>query len=87
MSRYDIILLDADMTLLDFERSEREALRKILLRCGLTPTEEVETTYSRINHALWDAFVAEIQPYADEFAAFMQDAVITEAHKVLDNAQ
>lgn len=56
MPRYDIILLDADMTLLDFERSEREALRKILLRWGLTPTEEVETTYSRINHALWDAF-------------------------------
>jgi len=36
--------------------------------------------------AKWDAFVAEIEPYATEFAAFMQDAVITEAHKVLDNA-
>ena len=56
MSRYDVILLDADMTLLDFERSEREALRKVLLKYGLTPTEEVEATYSRINKALWDAF-------------------------------
>ena len=37
--------------------------------------------------AKWDAFVTEIQPYADEFAAFMQDAVVTEAHKVLDNVQ
>ena len=56
MSRYDVILLDADMTLLDFERSEQEALRKVLLRYGLTPTPEVEATYSKINHALWDAF-------------------------------
>ena len=35
--------------------------------------------------AKWDAFVAEIQPYADEFAAFMQKRVYEEAHKVLDN--
>lgn len=56
MGRYDVILLDADMTLLDFERSEQEALRRILLRYGLTPTEKVEATYSKINRALWDAF-------------------------------
>ena len=37
--------------------------------------------------ALWDAFVAEITPYADEFAAFMQEAVLAEAHKVLDNVK
>ena len=36
--------------------------------------------------AKWDEFVSTIKPYADEFAAFMQEAVITEAHKVLDNA-
>ncbi len=35
--------------------------------------------------AKWDAFVAEIKPYCDEFGAYMQDAVIKEAHKVLDN--
>ena len=33
----------------------------------------------------WDAFVAEIQPYADEFAAYMQDAVRLEAQKVTGN--
>ncbi len=37
--------------------------------------------------AKWDAFVDEITPYCDEFAAFMQDAVVKEAHKVLDNVQ
>ena len=56
MPRYDVVLLDADMTLLDFDRSEQEALRKVLQTYGLTPTEEVEDTYTKINRALWDAF-------------------------------
>jgi len=56
MPRYDVVLLDADMTLLDFERSEQEALRRVLRKYGLPPTEEVEATYSKINRALWDAF-------------------------------
>lgn len=56
MARYDVILLDADMTLLDFDRSEREALRRTLTKWGLPYDEEVQRTYSRINSALWDAF-------------------------------
>ena len=56
MARYDIILLDADMTLFDFERSEQEALHRVLQAHGLPCTEEVEETYMKINHALWDAF-------------------------------
>jgi len=36
--------------------------------------------------AKWDAFVAEIKPYADAFADYMQGAVIEEANKVLQNA-
>ena len=56
MARYDIVLLDADMTIFDFDRSEREALRRTLERHGLPCTDEVETTYLKINRALWDAF-------------------------------
>jgi len=56
VSRYDVVLLDADMTLLDFERSERESLRRTLAAHGLPCTEEVEATYMKINSALWDAF-------------------------------
>lgn len=56
MGRYRTVLLDADMTVFDFERSERESLRRTLTAHGLTPTEEVEATYMKINHALWDAF-------------------------------
>ena len=35
--------------------------------------------------AAWDAFVEEIKPYADAFGAYMQEQVVIEAHKVLDN--
>lgn len=56
MKKYDIILLDADMTLLDFERSEREALRRVLTRAGVEPTDQVCADYSRINDAQWQAF-------------------------------
>lgn len=56
MAAYDTILLDADMTLLDFERSEYEALRRTLLQFGMPWNEEVHTNYSKINAALWEAF-------------------------------
>jgi len=35
--------------------------------------------------AKWDEFVAEIKPFADEFGAFMQEAVYAEAQKVVGN--
>ena len=56
MRKYDTVLLDADMTLLDFERSEREALSRVLARAGVEPTAQVCADYSRINDALWQAF-------------------------------
>lgn len=55
MGRYPYILLDADMTLLDFHRSEREALCRVLDRYGLPQNEETIQTYSKINDALWKA--------------------------------
>lgn len=55
MNRYSYILLDADMTLLDFHRSEREALCRVLDRYGLPRNEETVRTYSKINDALWKA--------------------------------
>ena len=41
MPRYDYILLDADMTLFDFERSEEEALKEVLTAHGY-PTDRGE---------------------------------------------
>lgn len=54
--KYDIILMDADETLLDFKKSEQEAFRKTFSHYGLTPDEHAFQTYSQINHGLWQAF-------------------------------
>ena len=76
MARYDVILLDADMTLLDFDRSEREALRRTLTKWGLPYDEEVQRTYSKINAALWDAFARgetdQDELVVERFAALMR---------------
>ncbi|MBQ9086086.1 MAG: YjjG family noncanonical pyrimidine nucleotidase [Clostridia bacterium] len=51
--KYDIILFDADGTLLDFARSEKEALSDALDQIGMTYDDEVIATYSRMNDELW----------------------------------
>ena len=51
--RYDTILFDADGTLLDFHRSEYEALSDALDQIGMPYDDEVIATYSRINDGLW----------------------------------
>lgn len=51
--KYKTILFDADGTLLDFERSEREALYDAMLLHDIEPCEEKRLTYSRINDSLW----------------------------------
>lgn len=55
MPNYDVVLLDADMTLLDFARSEREALARALEKWDLPRSPEVLAAYSKINDALWAA--------------------------------
>ena len=76
MPRYDTVLLDADMTLFDFERSEREALNKVLRARGYSTDAETVNLYLRINSALWDANArGEIDQdflTVERFAAFMR---------------
>lgn len=76
MHRYDTVLLDADMTLFDFERSEREALREVLEAHGYTADPETVALYLKINSALWDANArGEIDQdflTVERFAAFMR---------------
>ena len=55
MGKYKVVLLDADMTLLDFRRSEREALAKVLSAHGLPHDGGVLSAYSEINDGLWKA--------------------------------
>lgn len=53
MARYTTLLFDADDTLLDFKRSEHEAILDAIRYMGLTPTEEMARVYSAINDAAW----------------------------------
>ncbi len=50
---YSIALFDADNTLLDFSRSEHDALAECLTVRGIEPTEAVIARYSAINDAHW----------------------------------
>lgn len=76
MPRYDTVLLDADMTLFDFERSEREALNRVLRDRGYPTDPETVGLYLRINSALWEANArGEVNQdflTVERFAAFMR---------------
>lgn len=50
---YNIALLDADNTLLDFTRSEHEALCDCLRRRGLPTDREITERYAKINDDHW----------------------------------
>ena len=51
--RYEILLFDADGTLLDFDRSEHAAMEKIFARHGYPYSEETLMRYREINSRLW----------------------------------
>lgn len=55
MQRYDTILFDADGTLLDFLRGEREALILACGKHGISLSEKEIKEYSAINDSLWKA--------------------------------
>ncbi len=50
---YKTVLFDLDDTLLDFKKSEAEALSVTLLHFGIQPTPAVTGRYSEINEGLW----------------------------------
>lgn len=54
--KFDIILLDVDGTLLDFDRSERQGMRVVLSHYGIEPEEEHLRLYHQINQEAWCAF-------------------------------
>lgn len=53
--RYDVILFDADDTLLDFHKTEDSALERVFQAYGLTLTDEILHGYMEINLELWKA--------------------------------
>lgn len=51
---YEILLVDADMTLLDFKKSEKTALQKTLEHFRVPSVERAKESYRRINNAYWE---------------------------------
>ena len=50
------LLLDLDGTVLDFQASQREALRWVVTELGVDWSEDHATTYGQINAAVWRAY-------------------------------
>lgn len=50
------LLFDVDRTLLDFDRSEAEAIKNTLRHFGLPVTDEICARYPAINESLWEEF-------------------------------
>ncbi len=53
--KYTTVLFDADNTLLDFDKDEDCALRKVMTLYGVPVTEENINTYVEINQGMWKA--------------------------------
>ncbi len=53
MKKFTTLLFDADDTLLDFHKDERQALEKTLAFYGVPVTEENIKIYSDINQGMW----------------------------------
>jgi 2-haloacid dehalogenase len=53
---YRGFLIDADNTIFDYDRAEREALAAALAEAGLEPTSALHAAYRRINDGFWRAF-------------------------------
>ena len=56
MRKYDIILLDADDTVFDFQQAELLALKRLFKLYGISDTEENIRDYQQINDDLWRRF-------------------------------
>lgn len=52
---YTTVLFDADNTLLNFDKDEDTALRKVMREYGVPVTEETVSTYVNINIGMWKA--------------------------------
>ncbi len=80
--KYTTILFDADDTLLDFHKDEKEALLKIMADYGIDQSEENCRSYSEINAALWKQFekgeITKPEIKSTRFRRFFNSLGITE---------
>lgn len=50
---YDIILMDLDNTILDFNTAEKDSFKKVIKEIGLSYTDDLLEQYQKINKSLW----------------------------------
>lgn len=54
--KYDVILLDVDGTLLDFQKAEETGMKVVLEKYGFEATDERLKLYHEVNGTFWRAF-------------------------------
>ncbi|MFW6119896.1 MAG: YjjG family noncanonical pyrimidine nucleotidase [Petrotogales bacterium] len=54
--KYKLVYFDLDNTLLDFNKSQKEALKRAMIRYGLTVDEKTQELYEKINEKWWSYF-------------------------------
>ena len=76
MKKYKTLLFDADNTLLDFDKTEKEALRKTFTMQNIPFTPAMKNRYLQINTALWNAY--------EEGRMTREEVIFTRFGKLLD---
>lgn len=75
--KYGTLFFDLDNTLLDFNRSEYNAIRRVLEMNGLPATDETAALYSDINRKFWEAFERGEIPREAIFAGRFRELIDT----------
>ena len=75
--RYDLILLDLDGTLLDFEEAQKNALEKTLREFGFLYSEKALAVYTGANKRRWEKFekglITKNELFVGRFADFLEE--------------
>ncbi len=79
--RYDLIFMDIDNTLLDFDAGTRESLEKLLARFGVTLTEELLRRFLTINDRIWQQYergeIEKAQIFSTRFRIYLDSLGIS----------
>lgn len=76
MKKYELLLIDLDGTILDFYKSEVEALKNCFKAYGIESNKEIMDLYITINNAMWQALergeMTQSELKAARFAKFLE---------------